>query len=204
VVIDVFRAFTTAAVAFANGAEAIVMVDEVATALALRDQGVGRRCLGERGGIQLEGFDFGNSPDAIRRLSFAGETLIQTTSNGTRGIAAACRASAVYAASLVNAAATVQALLESGAEEITLVPAGSGQNRTDEDEVCALYLRALLRGRAPDRDTVARAIETLSPQRDGGVLSREDLAMCLEIDTIPLAIRVESRGELHYARPIRF
>src|SRR5262249_35088966 len=152
---------------FANGAETIVMVDDVATALSLRDQGVGARCLGERGGIQLEGFDFGNSPDAIRHLSFAGETLIQTTSNGTRGIAAARKASAVYAASLVNAAATVRALVESGIGEITLVPAGSGANRTDEDEICALYLRALLRGRNPDREAVARAIESLSPQKDG-------------------------------------
>ena len=40
-IIDVFRAFTTAAVALANGASKIVMVGTVEEALALRDRGVG-------------------------------------------------------------------------------------------------------------------------------------------------------------------
>jgi phosphosulfolactate phosphohydrolase-like enzyme len=46
-IIDVFRAFTTAAVALANGASAIVMVHSVEEALALRDAGVGQICMGE-------------------------------------------------------------------------------------------------------------------------------------------------------------
>jgi hypothetical protein len=41
-IIDVFRAFTTAAVALANGASRIVMVSTVEEALALRDAGIGR------------------------------------------------------------------------------------------------------------------------------------------------------------------
>ena len=44
VVIDVFRAFTTAAIALRNGAEAIVMVEDLETALTLRNRGVGSRC----------------------------------------------------------------------------------------------------------------------------------------------------------------
>jgi 2-phosphosulfolactate phosphatase len=46
-VIDVFRAFTTAAVAFANGAGQIIMVSSVEEALSLRDAGVGQVCMGE-------------------------------------------------------------------------------------------------------------------------------------------------------------
>jgi 2-phosphosulfolactate phosphatase len=45
-IIDVFRAFTTAAVALANGASAIVMVSTVEEALALRDAGIGHICMG--------------------------------------------------------------------------------------------------------------------------------------------------------------
>jgi 2-phosphosulfolactate phosphatase len=41
-VIDVFRAFTSAAVALANGASNIVMVRTVEEALALRDTGIGQ------------------------------------------------------------------------------------------------------------------------------------------------------------------
>ena len=43
-VIDVFRAFTTAAVALANGASRIVMVSTVEEALALRAAGIGQIC----------------------------------------------------------------------------------------------------------------------------------------------------------------
>ena len=43
IIIDVFRAFTTAAVAFERGATQIVLVAEIDEALALRRRGVGHR-----------------------------------------------------------------------------------------------------------------------------------------------------------------
>jgi 2-phosphosulfolactate phosphatase len=46
-VIDVFRAFTSAAVAPANGVYKIVMVRTVEEALALRYAGIGQICMGE-------------------------------------------------------------------------------------------------------------------------------------------------------------
>src|SRR6516165_1529235 len=57
-VIDVFRAFTTAAVALANGALSIVMVRTVQEALALRDTGIGQICMGEVRGRAPDGFGF--------------------------------------------------------------------------------------------------------------------------------------------------
>jgi 2-phosphosulfolactate phosphatase len=200
VIIDVFRAFTTAAIALRNGAEAIVMVGDLDTALALRDRGVGSRCIGERRGQRPDGFDFGNSPHEIRSVSFAGETLIQTTSNGTKGVLAAASATQVYAASLVNAEATAKAIMASGAEEIWLVACGDGEHRTDEDELCALYIRALLQGRSPDRSAVSRAIAALSSRTDGRTLSADDLAMCLDLDSIPTAMPVETEGTSPVAR----
>ena len=47
-VIDVFRAFTTAAVAPANGASKIVMVRTVKEALELRQAGIGEICFARR------------------------------------------------------------------------------------------------------------------------------------------------------------
>ena len=72
VVIDVVRAFTTAAFAFAAGAREVVLTDSVEEAFALRDRfrgAAGGRltCLlmGEVGGEPIEGFDLGNSPAAL-------------------------------------------------------------------------------------------------------------------------------------------
>lgn len=203
VIIDVFRAFTTAAVALSNGAEAIVMVDDVASALALRERGVGKLCIGERRGLKPTGFDFGNSPHEIRSVSFSGDILIQTTSNGTKGVVAASGATSVYAASLVNAAATVRTILTSGETEVWLIAAGDGADRTEEDEICALYMRALLQGRAPERDAIRHAVRTLSSRLDGQTLSAEDLAACLEIDAIPLAVRIDQSQGLCVARGVR-
>src|SRR5258708_38763717 len=85
VIIDVFRAFTTAAVAFSRGASRIVMVDSLDKALALRSSGIGDYCIGERDSIKPPGFDFGNSPAELGRAEVARKTPIQTTSNGTAG-----------------------------------------------------------------------------------------------------------------------
>lgn len=203
VIIDVFRAFTTAAVALSNGAEAIVMADDVEAALALRERGVGRLCIGERHGLMPPGFDFGNSPHEIRDVSFAGDVVIQTTSNGTKGVVAARGAASVYAASLVNAAATVRAILAGGETEVWIIAAGDGAERTEEDEICALYMRALLQGRSPDREAVRQVVRTLSPRLDGQTLSAEDLAACLDIDGVSLAVRVDQSQGLCVARGVR-
>jgi 2-phosphosulfolactate phosphatase len=123
-VIDVFRAFTTAAVALANGTSSVVMVRSVEEALALRDIGIGQICMGEVRGRAPDGFDFGNSPFEISGVDFGGKTIIQRTSAGTQGIVAARTAERLYAASLVTAQATVRALLSGSLGQVSLVATG--------------------------------------------------------------------------------
>ncbi len=197
-VIDVFRAFTTAAVTLANGASHIVMVGTVEEALALREAGVGDVCMGEVGGKPPPEFDFGNSPFEVAAVDFGGKTIIQRTSAGTQGIvAAANRADRLYAASLVTATATARAMLSRTPDQITLVAMGdNGINRTDEDEVCAIHLRNRLQGRPGDRRAVQRLILA------GGEIARfhdparphvrpQDADIALDIDRYDFAIRVE-------------
>ena len=160
VVIDVFRAFTTAAVALANGATSIVMVRTVEEGLALREAGIGQICMGEVRGRAPDGFDFGNSPFEISGVDFHGKTIIQRTSAGTQGIiAAANQADRLYAASLVTAEATVRALVFHTRDQISLVAMGdNGVKRTDEDELCAIHLRNRLEERPSDPDAIRRLI----------------------------------------------
>ena len=129
-VIDVFRAFTTAAVALANGASKIVMVRTVKEALELRQAGIGEICMGEVQGRAPDGFDFGNSPFEVSTVDFRGKTIIQRTSAGTQGIVeVATKAERLYAASLVTAEATVHALLSNSPDQISLVAMGDNANR---------------------------------------------------------------------------
>ena len=159
-IIDVFRAFTTAAVALANGATGIVMVRTVEEALALREARIGQFCMGEVHGRAPDSFDFGNSPFEISGVDFHGKTIIQRTNAGTQGIvAAANQADRLYAASLVTAEATARALVSGSPDQVCLVAVGeNGLKRTDEDELCAIHLRNRLEGRPGDPDDVRRLI----------------------------------------------
>jgi 2-phosphosulfolactate phosphatase len=197
-VIDVFRAFTTAAVALSNGASRIVMVRTVEEALALRKAGIGQICVGEVRGRAPDGFDFGNSPYEISGIDFGGKTIIQRTSAGTQGIVeAANKAERLYAASLVTAEAAVRALLSGSPDQVSLVAMGdNGIKRTDEDELCAIHLRNRLEGRVGDGDATRRLILA------GGEVARfhdparpylhpEDVDIALDIDRYDFAVRVD-------------
>ena len=207
VIIDVFRAFTTAAVAFSRGAEKIVLVAEVEEALDLRRRGFGDLCMGEVGGMRPEEFDFGNSPFELSTAEVAGKTLIQSTRAGTVGVSAATRADGIYAASLVIARATADAVRRHAPDLVTIVAmGGNGQVRTDEDEQCALYLRNVLEGRRPDPDAVRRLVLAggESQKYSDPALPHfhaEDPVMALRVDSYPFAIKVDREDGLLIARP---
>lgn len=205
-IIDVFRAFTTAAVALANGAARIIMVNSVEEALAVRNSGMAQICMGEVRGVAPKGFDFGNSPFEISKTDFKGQVVVQRTSAGTQGIVAARRAKHLYAASLVTASSTAKALLSASPDFVTLVAMGNNAVvRTDEDELCALHLRNLLEGRSGDPDAVRKAILAGEEARRFGDPSRPylhpvDLDIALDIDRYDFAISVELEGERPVAR----
>jgi 2-phosphosulfolactate phosphatase len=86
VVIDVCRAFTTAAFAFAAGAERILLAGTVEEALQLRDRFPGAIIMGESSGLPVPGFDLWNSPRDVSSADLTGKTVIQRTSAGTQGM----------------------------------------------------------------------------------------------------------------------
>jgi 2-phosphosulfolactate phosphatase len=207
IVIDVFRAFTTAAVAFDKGVEKIILVASPQEALDLRHQGRGQLCMGEVNGIRPEGFDFGNSPYELSQVhSLAGQTLIQSTQAGTVGVSAAAQADAIYLGSFVMASAIVKAIHAANPPLVTIVAMGARTaNRSDEDEQCALYLRNRLQGRYPDPDAVRQLVlagqESL--KYDDPALPQyhpQDREMALQIDQYDFALRVAREEGLLVAR----
>jgi 2-phosphosulfolactate phosphatase len=207
IIIDVFRAFTTAAVAFSRGAESIVLVAEVDEALELRRRGTGDLCMGEVGGMRPNGFDFGNSPYEISEADVEGKRLIQSTRAGTVGVAAAQNATQIYAGSLVIAEATVNAVRRDSPDMVSIVAMGAeGRERADEDEQCALYMRNLLEGRKPDHEAVRSLVLTGGQTQRYGDPQRphfhpKDVEYALQIDSVPFAIRVRREDGLLVARP---
>ncbi len=206
VIIDVFRAFTTAAVALSRGAVRIALTAEPEEALALRNQGVGTLCMGEVGGRRPPGFDFGNSPYELSMADVCGQTLIQSTRAGTVGVCAAPLGLPLYAASLVTARATARAIALDVPDCVTLVAMGMrGEIRTDEDEQCALYLRNLLQGRTPDPAAVATLVRASAEAGKYGDPAQPhfhagDLELAVAVDRFDFAVPVTREQGLLVAR----
>jgi 2-phosphosulfolactate phosphatase len=151
VVVDVLRAFTLAALALARGATAIRCVATVEEALAERAANPGSLAMGEVGGRRVEGFDLTNSPTDLAGFDVDGRLLVHRTTSGTQGVvAAAPRATALYAASFVCAGATARAVAATAPAEVTFVLTGVDHRDGDEDRACADYIAAVLQGADPD------------------------------------------------------
>jgi len=159
VVIDVFRAFTTAAYVMANGAERIIPVGTVDEAFQMKRADPGVILMGERDGNQVKGFDYGNSPHEIRDVDFTGRTVVQTTSAGTRGLMLAGNADVILPGSFVMADAIVEYIRAQGPEVVSLVAMGwGGMEKAPEDELLAEYIEMKLRGEEPDFEAMKEEI----------------------------------------------
>ncbi len=145
VVIDVIRAFTFAKTAFDNGAERILLADEVDIARTLAAAHADSLLAGEVDALPIEGFDFGNSPAQIAGLDLSGRTIVHRTSNGTRmAIKALECATHVLVTGLSNAQATAQKVSTLAADAATKLLLVATHPTGDEDVACGDLLLSLL------------------------------------------------------------
>ncbi len=209
VVVDVMRAFTTAAYAFEAGAREIFLVETVEEALSLRER-VGALAMGEVGGEPVPEFDLGNSPRQVRRRRLDDRTIVQRTSNGTRAVVSCGEADPLLATSFVCAEATVRFLLNRQPTRITFVVTGVQSDREgDEDHACAEYLAARLRGQQPDVQPYLERVRASDVGRHfarGGESEHEhepeDLELALDVDRFSKAMLVTWREELAVLRAV--
>ena len=172
VIIDVFRAFSLECYLYEMGASLVRPVGSIEEARALSEAISGSVLIGERKGIRIDGFDFGNSPSqvAAAKEKIEGRVVIHTTSAGTQGIVNASGATEILTGSLVNARAVAEYIkryaeadsplarketsdtlfghMGSVETEVSLVAMGLGaEKRAEEDELCAEYIKAYVEGK---------------------------------------------------------
>jgi len=207
VVIDVLRAFTTAAYAFGGGAKAIALVATVDEAVALRARFPAALLVGEVGGYPIDGFDCGNSPFELTRRALGGAMVIQRTSSGTRAAVAAKGARVLVAASFACAEATVRYILRCQPAHVALVVSGRrGASGGGDDLACASYLAARLLGEAVASEPfLARVRDSDEARRfrDGDRIAfpAEDLDLALELDRFDFAMVARREGDLLLLEP---
>ncbi|MBL7942444.1 MAG: 2-phosphosulfolactate phosphatase [Flavobacteriales bacterium] len=133
VVIDVLRATSAITTALHCGVEKIIPVSTVEEA---RDYlGRGYIAAAEREGEVVEGFDFGNSPYAYMDPALKGQTIVLTTTNGTRAIQMASDTPIVVIGCLNNLEVLCQYLIEQ--HKNTLIIASGWKDKINlEDTIC--------------------------------------------------------------------
>lgn len=188
VVIDVLRAFSTAAYAFDAGAESIAVVSTLEEAFRKQREDPDLILVGEKGGWPVEGFDYGNAPSELIGEDLSGKRLVMRTSAGTQGVVRAQHANTLLAASLVCANATADFIRDQDPEDVSFIITGAGENGFgDEDQACADYITDLLMNRQSDKDMlVTRVLNSWWGGRfddpDYPFLNSADKDYCTRID----------------------
>src|SRR6476646_9514541 len=185
VVVDVLRATSTICQALASGYGRVLCCAEIEEARALAASEGPAKLAGERRLEPIEGFDFGNSPAELEGEA-AAETLILTTTNGTRLlVAAAERFERVYVGSLLNLDAVAAAARERGEDVAVLCAEALGGEPEDSARAAILLARSF-----------PNALEGLGASRSAANLRRHDLEADVErcarendLDVVPRYVR---------------
>ena len=201
VVIDVLRAFTTAAFAFERGAKKILPVSTVDEAFRMRERDPAYLLMGEINALPVPGFDLPNSPHSVSQAELEGCTIIHRSTAGTQGIVRTPGFHRMFATGLTTAQATVNAILEEATETVSFIstgvkPSGGGE----EDRACADYMEQLLRGNDVDPSAIVeRAIHSSAAQMfldpEEPDFPPQDVELALDIDRFDFAMPVIRRQD---------
>jgi 2-phosphosulfolactate phosphatase len=192
VVVDVLRATSTIAQALAAGYRRVLCCAEIEEAFELRAEVPDALVGGERNAVQVEGFDVGASPREF--LEARAETLILSTTNGTRAILRAARqCEQVVLGSLLNLAAAARVIED---VDSVVVCAGFKGAFALDDAYCAGRIVQLLRSGRSDAAIAAELVAGSFPTALDGLNARtygppgleQDIAYCAQeniLDVVP-------------------
>jgi 2-phosphosulfolactate phosphatase len=201
VIIDVFRAFSTACYAFDSGASRVIATGSPEAAFELRKKYTNAVLAGERDEKKIEGFDFGNSPTELIKTNLSGVTVILTTTAGTNGLVNARGADILLAASLVNAGATARYISSMQPSSVSLVAMGyRAVTSADEDILCAKMISDILKGGSHDFSERIQELRTTSGSRFFNPVNINfspptDFFLCTMTDRFDFALRADKRSD---------
>ena len=202
VIIDVFRAFSLEPYLFSRGAAEILAVGKEETARRLKAEHPDAVLIGERKGVKLPGFDYGNSPSQTENADLKGRLVIHTTSAGTQGIVNAAGAEELITASLVYAAAAAAYIRAKAPAHVSLVAMGlGGKESAPEDLLCARYIKSMLEGQPLDMERELKALRNTESGRkffrpeNQQVFPEADYHMCTKYDLFPFILQVRKEDE---------
>ena len=137
VIIDVLRATSVMITALANGAKAVYPYKDIESVLENSKKSKSFVVGGERKGLKIEGFDFGNSPLEYTKEAVSGKDMFMTTSNGTRAIENSANGSKkLFIAAFLNVESVAKKILEEN-DDTVIICSGTDNNFSLDDALCA-------------------------------------------------------------------
>lgn len=201
IVIDVFRAFTTQAYIFANGASKIIPVLSLEDAYNLKKENPAYILVGEKGGLKPEGFDFGNGPSEILNVDFVGKTIVHATSNGTKALVDTSNAEVTLSGSFVVADSIIKYINKHNIQNISLIATDPDSDLENEDILLAYYIRDVLNGYKINETEIKNKLQnTVSCEfllKKAGV-TQDEIDLCLDFHRFNFVIKKVSEDGLIY------
>ncbi len=196
VVVDVFLASTTACCAVAAGAQAVIVATNLEQAETLQAANSERVLLG---GVDCAATAWrANSPCMVDKYDISGREVILVSPTTSRGLdLALSEAQEVVLGAFVNAAAVVKYVQSSAWEDVMLLALGTeGKVRSQEDTMCAMYVKNELEG-YPNSfaalkgflGTIESALPFFDPDREDAL--ERDFDMCMNLDCYDFLLRAE-------------
>lgn len=195
IIVDVLRAFTTSCFIFKNGASNIIPVSSIETARELARNNPHLVTIGERKGLKLDGFDYGNSPTEIENINMLKKTVILTTSAGTQGIVKAVNADTIITGAFVNAKAVVNYIKIQNPKIVSFVITDS-KYKDGEDFMYANYIKSCLKGKQLNFEVIKKKLIN-HPTAEGFLkkpmtkFSKNDFNLSLDLDRFNFIIKVK-------------
>lgn len=201
VIIDVFRAFTTASYVLEQNPASYMLAVKQSVLSQLAAERINPLVIGKpEKGLEGRMYHIPNSPTRLLGVDILGRDVLHRTEAGARGVLEAHQADLLLAASFVNATATANYIQTIQDPQLTLIPMGhEGIKPSLEDDVCAQYIQALIEGKKMDLTPYILPLKEGPGQyfflEDQQQYPSADFDRCLEVDRFDFAIRATVQGD---------
>ncbi len=188
VLIDIFRATTTIPIMFYKGAVSIIPVRTITETRKMKEKNPEYITSGERYGMRIPGFTYGNSPAVVMNADLKGKTFLFTSTNGIKVLFKIREfPGKIYASSFINFTATYNAI--KNYNDISLVVSNRPDGKSDEDYIFAEMMQKKLEGHDIDiEDFKNRIINSHGSTRLKIMGASADINSSLSVDLYDKAV----------------
>lgn len=201
VVVDTFRAFTTAAYVLKRNPASYVLTTKSSVIARLSEKVTNPLFIGKQEiGEHIFTYHIPNSPTRVKTVEIFGRSVFHRTAAGAKGVLNAKGADLVLAAAFTNATATVRTIQALKDPKVSIIPMGhEGETPSLEDEICAKYIDSLLKGTRIELEPYIPELQT-GPGKyffsdDQWQYPKEDFRRCIRADHIDFSIQAEVKDD---------